>query len=107
MKKVNVIFSDEAMVVYEKICRSSNKEDKILKNAIDNKIELIIHDIHYGNPMRKSLIPKRYDTRNLFRIELPCFWRMMYALKGNNLEIVAIIVDILNHKEYNKSFGYK
>lgn len=83
----------------------------ILK-AINNKIEFIKSNIHYGDPIAKSLIPeeykRKYEANNLFRIELPAFWRMIYTITNNEeIEIIAFILDILDHPEYNKKFGYR
>ena len=61
----------------------------------------------------KKLIPKeyvlKYGVTNLFRIELSGFWRMLYTLTNDETEvvIVAFVLDIINHKEYDKKFGYK
>ena len=56
----------------------------------------------------KRLIPKEYGVKNLFRVELPNFWRMIYALRTeeNQIEIIAFVLDIFDHKKYNKRFGY-
>jgi len=45
----------------------------------------------------------------LFRVELPNFWRMLYTLVegGTKIEIIAFVIDILDHKNYDKVFGYK
>jgi hypothetical protein len=43
-------------------------------------VELLKENIHYGQPIAKKLIPVEYKTKygitNLFRVELPNFWRM-------------------------------
>ena len=51
----------------------------------------------------------KYDTVNLFRIELPNFWRMLYTLidGGTKIEIVSFVLDIIDHPTYNKKFGYR
>ena len=73
--------------------------------------EIIKINPRYGNPIAKILIPKeyehKYEATNLFRVELPNFWRMLYTVKNEEIEIIAFILDIVNHKEYNKKFGYK
>lgn len=28
-------------------------------------------------------------------------------IKGNEIEIIAFVLDIIDHKDYNKKFGYK
>ncbi len=32
---------------------------------------------------------------------------MLYTVKDKEIEIIAFILDIVNHKDYNKKFGYK
>ena len=82
-------------------------------NAVNKKIELIKLNIHYGNPIAKKLIPEEYKIKygiaNLFRIELPQFWRMLYTLTNGEteIEIIAFVLDVIDHKTYNKKFGYK
>ena len=50
---------------------------------------------------------QRYEANNLFRVELPNFWRMLYTIKDKEIEIIAFILDIVDHKEYNRKFGYR
>jgi len=44
---------------------------------------------------------------NLFRVELTNYWRMIYTLDGNNIEVIAFILYIFDHPTYNKLFGYR
>ena len=68
---------------------------------------------HYGDPIPKYLIPKeyvvKYGVTSLFHVELSGFWRMLYTLTNGEeeVEIIAFVLDIINHKEYDKKFGYK
>lgn len=114
MKEVRVILSPEAEEVYKKLNSEaeSNKQSRMILKAVNNKIGLIKSNIHYGNPIAKNLIPdeykKKYGTTNLFRVELPTFWRMLYSLTNNEeVEIIAFVLDIIDHPEYDKKFGYK
>lgn len=114
MKIVRVILSPEAEEVYKKLNQEADsiKQSRMILNAINNKINFIKENVHYGNPISKTLIPneyiKKYSVNNLFRVELPAFWRMIYTLTNNNeIEIIAFIIDIIDHPEYNKKFGYK
>ena len=115
MKKVKVIFSQEAEEVYKYLNEQASKskiENSIL-NAINKKVDLIKLNIHYGEPIAKRLIPEEYKEKysitNLFRVELPNFWRMLYTLTDGEteVEIIALILDIIDHKEYDKKFGYR
>ena len=115
MKIIKVIFSPEAEEVYRYINEESKnaKMERMLLKAVNQKIELIKANPHYGDPIAKNIIPKeyilKYGVTNLFRIELPNFWRMTYTLTngGTNIEIISFILDIIDHKKYNKKFGYK
>jgi hypothetical protein len=114
MKSVRVVLSPEAEEVYKKLNEESetSKQARMILKAINNKIELIKLNIHYGNPVAKNLIPEeykqKYSTINLFRVELPAFWRMLYTLTNNEeIEIIAFVLGIMDHPTYNKKFGYK
>lgn len=45
----------------------------------------------------------------MFRVELPNFWRMLYTLAEGEtkIEVIAFVLDIINHPIYDKKFGYK
>lgn len=114
MKPVSVILSSEAEQVYRRLNleAESNKISRTILKAINQKTELIKQNIHYGNPIAKHLIPEEYRSgylaHNLFRVELPSYWRMLYMLTNNGeAEIVAFVIDIIDHSDYNDKFGYK
>lgn len=114
MKKVEVVLSPEAQEVFEYLNEkaSSSKNERMILRAIQQKADLIKVNRTYGDSISKKLIPKeyirKYGTNNLFRVKLPRFWRMIYTLKveENQVEIVAFVLDIFDHKKYNKRFGY-
>jgi len=114
MAEVRVVLSPDAEEVYKKLNSEAgtNKQSRMILNAINNKKELIKANIHYGNPIAKNLIPREYvdkfGIKNLFRVELPAFWRMLYTLTNNEeIEIVAFVLDIIDHQNYNNKFGYR
>ena len=115
MKVIKVIFSPEAEEVYKYLNEQAinSKIEKSILNAVNKKVNLIKLNIHYGDPISKNLIPmeyvEKYGITNLFRVELPNFWRMLYTLTNSEseIEIIAFVLDIIDHKKYNKKFGYK
>lgn len=115
MKVVRVILSPEAEEVYKNLNQEAenSKTERMLLKAVNQKIELVKANPHYGNPIPKNLIPeeykRKYGVTNLFRVDLPCFWRMLYTLThgGIDIEIIAFVLDIINHPTYNKKFGYR
>lgn len=113
MKPVYVKLSPEAEEIYKKLVTSNLKIEKSILNSINKKKELIKINIHYGEPIAKNKFPleyrQRYGITNLFWIELSNFWRMLYTLTndGGEREVIVVVLDILDHRRYNKKFGYK
>ena len=115
MKKIRVILSPEAEEVYKYLNEqaSTSKTERTILNAINKKVELIKANPHYGHPISKKLIPQEYKDKfgitNLFRVELPNFWRMIYTLTDGEteIEIIAFVLDVIDHSTYDKKFGYK
>jgi len=114
-KSIEVIPSPEAeeVLTYLKERAPYSKKERSLLNAINRKIKLIKQNPHIGDSIAKMLIPKEYKekylTSNLYRIELPNYWRMLYTLTDGEtkVEIIAFVIDILDHPAYNKKFRYK
>ena len=114
MKEVRVTLSPEAEEVYKNLNQEAenSKQSRMILKAINHKKDLIKVNIHYGDPIAKDLIPdeykKKYGATNLFRVELPAFWRMLYTLTNNEeVEIIAFVLDIIDHPTYDKKFGYR
>jgi len=85
----------------------TNSEEIQLLKAIRQKSELIKQNPLYGNNIPKKQIPKTLAVTNLFRVELTGYWRMLYSLEGNKIEIIAFILYVIDHPAYDKLFGYK
>ena len=73
----------------------------------------------YGKQIPRKLIPRKYqleyEVTNLWKVDLAGYWRMIYTLKQpqreqTEIEIITIwldVLDIIDHKKYDKIFGYK
>tara|TARA_Y100000310_G_scaffold340437_1_gene436223 strand:- start:2338 stop:2694 length:357 start_codon:yes stop_codon:yes gene_type:complete len=114
-KTIRIILSPEAKEVFEYLNQEAptSKNERTILNAVNQKIELIKINVHFGDPISKAKIPPDYKTKysvtNLFRVELPNYWRMLYTLTegGTEVEIVAFVLDIFDHKDYNKKLNYR
>lgn len=115
MKNVRIVLSPEAEEVYNYLNAAAlkSKIERSILNSINKKKELIKANPHYGSPIAKNLIPKeyvvKYGVTNLFHVELSGFWRMLYTLTNDEMEIeiIAFVLDILDHNQYNKKFRYR
>ena len=119
-KPTKVILLDEADSEYRKLNEivgqqtkegKENTEEMQLLRSIKQKTEFIKANPFYGDNLPKALIPNeytiKYSAKNLWRVELTNYWRMLYTIKGDQVEIICFVLDILDHKEYNKNFGYR
>jgi len=115
-KPVRVILVGEAkdtfkrlnVIVGEQIMRGiKNSQEMQLLRSIKQKSELIKVNPFYGENIPKRQIPRGYDVRTLWRVKLSGFWRMLYTIRGDEIEIICFVLDIIDHSTYDKKFGYK
>ena len=89
----------------------TSSKDITLLNAINRIFDILISNPFYGENAKKDLIPKeyrqKYDADNLFIADLPDYWRMIYTLESDEIEIIAFVLDIIDHDEYNKKFKFR
>ncbi len=115
MKIIRVKLSPEAEEVYKHLNNEAptSKTERMILKAVNQKVELIKSNPHFGNPISKNRIPteyqQKYGINNLFRVELPGAWRMLYTLTDgeSEVEIIAFVLDFIDHKQYDKKFGYR
>ena len=99
-------------VVEDEVSRGiTGSFNQTLFNAINQKIELLKQNPQFGIHVTKDRIPRDYiidyEVNNIWKIDLPSSWRLIYTLKGTEVEILTIILDIFSHKDYDKKFGYR
>jgi mRNA-degrading endonuclease YafQ of YafQ-DinJ toxin-antitoxin module len=102
-------FSKEYAEIQKRAERGQGEAIYILK-LIEKGISKLINDCESGQKIKKSLFPKyydKYDIKNLWRLYLDNSWRMIYTIQKEQVRLIAIILEALNHKDYNKRFGYK
>jgi len=105
-------FEDLNRIVGEEISKGITRSDhQTLLNSIKQKIEMLRDNPQYGIHIPRDRIPKNYiknyDVNNLWKVNLSGAWRMIYTIRGNEVEIISLILDILNHRDYEKKFRYK
>ncbi|MBI2653951.1 hypothetical protein HYX02_04015 [Candidatus Woesearchaeota archaeon] len=88
-----------------------SSKDITLLNAINRIFDILTNNPFYGENAKKDLIPKEYRQKygadNLFIADLPDYWRMIYTLESDEIEIIAFVLDIINHDGYNKKFKFR
>ena len=115
-KPVRVILISEAEEEFEELNRIvgeeqnkgiSNSENQQLSRSIKRAVELLKENPMFGIQIKKKLIPKKFPVSNLWKVNLTGYWRMLYTIRGDKLEIVCFILEICDHKRYDRIFGYK
>jgi hypothetical protein len=115
-RSVHVILKDQAKGEFEKLNKvvgdqqahgETDSEEMQLLKSIMQKVELIKENPSYGDKIPHNQIPKGLDVSNLFHVGLTGYWRMLYSLEGNKIEVVAFVLYIVDHPSYDKIFGYK
>lgn len=109
-KEVRVFLKGQAKEAYLKLKKRKDKEARTLIKSIDRVKNILKENPQFGDPLKKALIPenfKKIGIHNLYRVELSNYWRMLYTIEGNEIQIFLFVLNIVDHKEYNKILGYK
>lgn len=107
MKASKIIFIDSDL---EKTFKSLSEKDNI-KKALKRAIVDIKNNCYVGRNVKKKLIPRKlidkYKINNLWIYNLPSVWRLLYSITSpEKVEIIAVILDWMNHKDYERLFKF-
>ena len=109
-KEIRVLLRGQAKEAYLKLKKRRDKEANTILNSFDRVKNILKENPQFGDPIGKDLIPdklKRIGVKNLYRVELSNYWRMLYTIEGTRIEVFLFVLNLMDHKEYNKLFGYK
>jgi hypothetical protein len=87
-------------------------EDHIIRMAVQEVIDNLKKDTCVGAHVKKRQIPKYYITKHnihvLYVVDLPQFWRLTYSIAEFEIknELSALMLELMDHEQYNKRFGY-
>jgi hypothetical protein len=107
MKPDKVVFVDESL---EDAFNSLTDKDPT-KKALIKAIRDIQGNCYCGRNVKKSLIPKKliekHGINNLWIYNLPSAWRLLYSLTNSGkIELIAVVLDWMNHKDYERLFKF-
>ena len=120
MEKPTIIqFSKEAYAEYNELKKAvlegrkakSKPTYEQLLNSIDATLKNIKANYKYGDLIPRKYISKaiiqKYGTDKIFRVELIGYWRLLYTIIGDEIKIIAFVLEFMDHDKYNKVFDYK
>ncbi len=119
-KETRVILSEEASQEYTELNSIVGEEKKrgvnssihqTILRSIERVKEWLKNNPFKGEQVEKRKIPKDYTDKygidNLWRIDLADHWRLIYTLQSNDVEIISFVLNITDHRKYDKIFGYR
>ena len=117
---IRVIFTEEAEQEYQKLVETvklerengvENSEQQKLLKSVDEKVERLKYAPDSGIQIPKKLFPAKYlakyEVNNLWKMNLFNYWRLVYTLRGDKIEVLCIVLDLIGHPSYDKIFGYR
>lgn len=110
MRAIHVGFATEEIRNAFEELKSGKFEDKQLYEFLNRAIDDLKKNPFVGKNIPKNLIPKEYIRKfavdNLRKYDLPNAWRLVYTIKGDEILIVSVILEWMDHKNYERRFGY-
>lgn len=106
------IYCDLKRIVADEVKsgKIGTENQKLLK-SIERTIFCLKENPQFGVHISKKKIPSYYleefGVRNLWKCNLFGFWRLIYWVDGVDVKIICFVLDVLNHKRYDKKFNYK
>ncbi len=101
---------NEQFVMLQKKADNGNGEAKYLLKLIGKGISKLAERVDAGKKIPKKLWPaeyvRKYGINNLWKLNLDSYWRMVYTIVGTRIELVTVILDVMDHSEYDRKFGY-
>ncbi len=89
---------------------NGDSSEKELFKFINQAIENIEKNAFCGIQIPKKQIPKeyvqKYGVTNLWKYDLPNAWRLIYSIRAGKAIVISVILEWMNHKEYERRFGY-
>jgi len=89
----------------------TSSENQMILRSIQRVVEWLKSNPFYGEQVEKSKFPltykKDYDITNLWRVDIAAHWRLVYTVRSDEVEIICFVLNIHDHKKYDKVFGYK
>ena len=104
-----IAFGDER--IKESFFKLDSIKEKDLHEQLTRAFKNLEENPYSGIQIPKRLIPKEYIARfgnlsNLWKYNLPDAWRLIYTIKNNNVSILSVVLEWMDHKDYERRFRY-
>lgn len=109
-RKTRIVFAEEKVKrAFDGLKKEKGAEPR-LHEFINRAFDDLEQNPYVGIKIPKKLWPrdyvKKYHVDNLWKYDLPSAWRLIYTLKANQIEIISVVLEWLDHKNYERRFKY-
>jgi len=90
---------------------SSLEKRSQLRQIAEKALDVLKENMFAGQLIEKKKFPKiyvvKYGITNLYKYNLDRSYRLMYTIISDASGLAVVVLEILNHKEYERRFGYR
>ena len=107
--KSRIFFAEESIKKSFEQLKQGKTEERELFNNLEQAFNNLKENSFSGIQIPKRLMPKeykKYGITNIWKYDLPKGWRLIYSVGKNGIEILSIILEWINHKNYERKFNY-
>ena len=85
--------------------------ESCLYKIIRRGLEVLRENLEAGEKVEKRKWPRiylrRYGITNLFRLDLDRNHRLTYTIIADGSRKIVCVLEVMDHKTYNRRFGYR
>jgi hypothetical protein len=105
-----IFFGEEKIKNQLEELKTGKNEEQELYYFLNQAFENLKKNAFSGVQIPKNRIPKeyliKYKITNLWKYNLPNAWRVIYSVGKEGIQVLSIILEWMNHKEYERRFNY-
>ncbi|MBD3397515.1 hypothetical protein GF412_00285 [Candidatus Micrarchaeota archaeon] len=109
-KEIHVGFADEKVQkAFQELKEGKGAEQKLcgfLERAFDDLEEDPFCRVKIPKKLWPKEYVKKYAINNLWKYILPNAWRVTYTVKADAVTILGVILEWMDHTEYERRFKY-
>jgi len=105
----HITFADDRLEKEFHTLASGDDRERVLYITLLRAFQAVEKDAFAGTQLAERLIPKtygRYRITNLWKYDLVDGWRLLYTIEGHEIVVLSIILEWLDHKEYERRLKY-
>jgi Txe/YoeB family toxin of Txe-Axe toxin-antitoxin module len=103
-------FADEKVKKAFEELENAKGDEKQLYEWLVRAFNDIEENAFCGIQIPKKLMPKeyiqKYRIHNLWKYNLPNAWRLLYSVEKDEVIVISIVLEWIDHKDYERRFGY-